>query len=203
MVKRTTTNGKSTRAEAKIVISSKRKIVTKMTYPGEIYVINNDLGEINIYDPAKNTVIQTWNNNFKSQNTTYYYFLSGQTENMGLDELGFELRDSRVEDMMLISEWNPTKDVKREFEYVELVNNGEVPVFMGYVLKNGKYSKKVFYYDYQLVNGRKFPMTITEIDFNELDSMVSKTTFNNFQFDHLSDKELINFTIPSNAQIVK
>ena len=86
---------------------------------------------------------------------------------------------------------------------VELVSKGEYPVFMGYVAKDGAYLKKIYYYDFEKVAGANFPMSITEIDFNAEDSVVSKTNFGKFRFDQTEDKPLADFQVPSNATLLK
>jgi hypothetical protein len=103
--------------------------------------------------------------------------------------------------MMLISEWDPPKQLKKQYEKVELVSNGTNPVFLGYLNASGAYLKKIFYYNFKKVGSRDFPMAITEIDYFEGDSAITKTTFDRFEFDHPADAEIVNFRIPANATL--
>lgn len=203
MVKRTTSNGAVTSTEADVYYSSDGAMVTRIVRPTEIYMLNNAYGEFQIYNPQSNSVVRSVDNRMASEHTSYISFLLGRAEDMGLEAAGFVLRDSRVEDMMLISEYQAPADAKGYIDFVELVSNGDYPIFMGYVGKDGSYVKKVFYYDFESVANAECPMSITEIDFIKGDSVLSKTTFSDFKFDRSEDAKMVNFEIPENAKLIK
>lgn len=203
MTTRSAKDGKTVKIDARVSCKSTGDMVTHFLKPTNVYVLNNKLGELQIYNVEANEVVRSLDNRLGSQNSTFYYFLQGNTSDLGLEDSGFLLKDSRVEGMLLITEYATPDQNQGDLSYVELVSNGEYPVFMGYVSKEGKYIKKIYYYDYDFVAGANFPMTITEIDFMKGDSSVSKTTFANFRFDHPEDKTLADFQVPSNATLLK
>ena len=203
MTKRTTANGSMTVADATVCYNSTGEIVTYFQRPLEMYILNNTLGEYQIYNPSLNTVVRSVDNRLSSQNTTFIYFLLGQSSDMGLESSGFILRDSKVEDNLLVSEYTAPTEIRDRLDYVELVSNGRSPVFMGYIDRKGNYTRKTYYYDYEIIGNFDLPKSITEIDFVNGDSIVSKTTFVNFKFDDSSDLELVNYKVPDNAKLIK
>lgn len=203
MVKRTVANGKVTRVESNVYYKSTGEMVTHFDSPLEMYVLNNELGDVRLYNPESNTVIKTLDNRVGSQNTTFYYFLVGKTDDLGLESAGFTLMDSKIEDMMLITLWDAPAEVKNHMDRVELVNNGDVPVFMGYLDKKGNYIKKIYYYKFENVGNYQFPMAITEIDFIKQDSLITKSSFGSFVFNNDKDLSMLNFKIPENARLVE
>ncbi|MEQ9008160.1 MAG: hypothetical protein RLP12_09770 [Ekhidna sp.] len=203
MEKRTNKDGKTIKMTADIYFSSNGNMVSHFLTPAEVYIINNEEGELKIYNPVANQVFESTNYQSGSQSTTFYYFLKNQYADMGLKRVGFELSDIKVENDLLINYWTPPKKVDG-FNDIELVRKARKPIFMGYRDRKGNYLKKVFYYDYEHIGyGIDFPTTITEIDYVEGDSIVSKTTFNSFRFDDESDFEMLNFEIPKDAKLVK
>ncbi len=202
MTKRTTTKGMVTKVDARVYYKSSGEMVTNFIAPVKLTILNNSIGEVRIYNSVENTVIKSLDNRMSSQNTTFFYFLAGNTGDMGLESAGFRLRESRVEDMLLVSEWTPPVDANREIDYVELVDNGDHPVFMGYLDKNGSYIKKVFYYDFEVVGDVDFPKSITEIDFINADSVITKTSFSEFKFNDEGDVKMVNFRVPDNATLI-
>ena len=61
----------------------------------------------------------------------------------------------------------------------------------------------MYFYQFTELRGIVFPEAITEIDYIEEDSIITKTTFHDFDFDNKSDLELVNFEIPENAILLK
>ncbi len=202
MVKRSTTHGMVSRIDARVFYKPSGKMVTHFISPIDMYVLNNSLGNVEIFNTKENTVVKSLDNRMGSRNTTFYYFLFGSSEDLGLSEAGFSLRESRIEDMMLVTEYTPPAAMGG-LEKVELVSNGDHPVFMGYLDKDGKYLKKTYYYDYQMVRGVDFPMSITEIDFQKNDSTITKTTFSDFRFNVPEDQEFADFKTPNTATLLE
>lgn len=177
-------------------------MVTHLSEPTEVFILNNREGELEVYNPEKNSVFKTVNYDYSSQNNTFYYFL-GQSPNMGLEAVGYSLGESTIDDGFLVSKWLPPKKLKAEISYVELVTNGDHPVFMGFVDDEEVYFKKIYFYDFESLRGITFPMSITEIDYLEEDSIITKTTFREFQFNDPVDREILDFEVPKNASLVK
>ncbi|MEP0984788.1 hypothetical protein [Ekhidna sp.] len=203
MEKRTNKDGKTIKMNADIYFSSDGSMVSHFVSPAEVYIINNEEGELKIYNPLNNQVFESTNYQSGSQSTTFYYFLKNQYADMGLKRVGFELSDIKVDGDLLINYWTPPEEVGA-FSDIELVRKARKPIFMGYRDRKGKYLKKVYYYNYENIGyGIEFPMSITEIDYTEQDSIVSKTTFQGFRFDDQSDFEMLNFEIPKDAKLIK
>lgn len=203
MLKRSSKNGAITKIDAKVFYKSSGEMVTYFSDPTEMYILNNSLGDLQIYNAKENKVFRTLDNRLGSQNNTFYYFLLGNSDDMGLEASGFKLKSSRVEEMLLISDWEPPNESNKELEKVEVVSNGNYPVFMGYMSKDGTYIKKIFYYDYETIKNTYFPKSITEIDFLEGDSVITKTSFSNFRFDNDEDSKKANFKVPETAILTK
>lgn len=203
MVKRTTANGMVTRVESNVYYKSSGEMITHFEKPLEMFVFNNELGDIRLYNPESNTVIKSLDNRLGSQNTTFYYFLVGNSEDLGLKSAGFTLLDSKIEDMMLVTKWDSPDELKNQMDRVELVSNGDYPIFMAYLDRKGKYLKKIYYYKFDKVGRSMFPMAITEIDYLKEDSMITKSTFGSFVFDSEKDLSMLNYEIPENARLVE
>lgn len=202
MEKRANRDGKTTKLNAKVYFGRQGDMVTNFTHPVEVMIVNNKEGELSVYNPETNSVYQSVNYQTGSESTTFYYFLMNQTQDMGLKRIGFELADSKVDGKQLISYWEPPQAIEGLAD-IELVRSDRKPIFMGYRDKKGNYIKKVFYYDYQFQRGFNFPMSITEIDYLEKDSIVSKTTFKSFNFDLAEDLDMLRFEIPADATLEK
>lgn len=201
--KRSNKDGKTVQMNANIYFSREGDMVSHFISPSEAYVINNEDGELKIYNPQRNEVFESVNYQAGSQGATFYYFLKNQSSDMGLKKIGFDLVNSKVEGDLLISYWEPPKKIDGLSD-IELVQKSRRPVFMGYRDKKERYIKKVFYYDFETLRfGVDFPMSITEIDFVDKDSIVSKTTFSGFRFDDETDMEMLNYEIPSDAKLIK
>lgn len=203
MVRRMNAQGKTTRMDARVLYQHQDgKMVTHLSEPAEVFILNNREGELEVYNPEKNSVFKTINYDFSSQNNTFYYFL-GQSPNMGLESVGYTLSNSSIDQGFLVTKWMPPKHLKADISYVELVSNGDHPVFMGFVDEENAYFKKIYFYDFENLRGITFPMSITEIDYLEEDSVITKTTFTDFQFNNSLDREILDFEVPKNARLVK
>lgn len=203
MTKRSVAMGKTTQMDARIFFQKGGEMVTYFTSPSEMFVLNDRDGDVRFYDPAKNRVFKTMNNQMGSQNTVFYYFLNGNTDDLGLSEIGFDLIQSTIEDEVLVSLYEAPQRLRRRFKHAELVSDGTNPIFLGYIGDDGEYIKKIYYYDYYTVGSSNFPLTITEVDYYMADSVITKTTFGRFQFDKASDKEFIEFEIPQDAILLE
>lgn len=203
MIKRTNQNGKTSKNVAKVYFNADGKMLTHFISPMEVMILNNKDGELQLYNPAENTVFQQLNHMLGTENTNIYYFLKQETDDMGLARIGFTLATSRLDDNLLVSIWKSPKQMQQQIFDVELVHQGKKPVFLGYRDAKGKYLKKVYYYQYEQVSGVDFPMSITEIDFLKKDSIVSKTVFESFEINRPADQEWVNFTVPTHATLVK
>lgn len=205
MVRRVNIKGQTINSTATVYFNSDGQMVTKYAAPLDVLIFNNVEGEIQVYNPNDNTVIQSVNYIAGTTNTNFYYFLQGEVEDMGLRKLGFALTNTRFEDGLLITEWAAPMDLSMNFASVELVHQNDIPVFLGHKDQKGNFVKKVYYYDYtELPNYIMFPNSITEIEYQgKKDSVLTKTSFENFQFDRSVDAQYFDFVIPEDAKVLK
>ena len=200
MEKRVNKAGVTTKFSADVYFDRGGDMVTRFSFPTEIYVLNNKEGELSIYNAELNSVHQSVNYQAGSENTTFYYFLTNRTVDMGLGKIGFKLVGSKIDGNLLVNYWEPPQEINGLAD-VELVRDANKPIFIGYRNEKEEYVKKVFYYDYAHMKGLNFPQSITEIDYVEGDSIVSKTTFKDFRFDNPTDEPVLRFKIPEDATL--
>lgn len=202
MLSKQVQSGKSVTIKGEIYYSHDGNLVTNFTFPKPYTVVSNRLGEVKIYDPVNNTVMQYQNFLFSTQSSQFYYFLSGKISDMGLSDLGFVQEKTYPEKSLLVSMWRLKKpDKKAMIQKVKLVYQGQKPVYMHYEDGAGKVLRKVFYYNYTQIESNSFPYTTTEIVYGEGDSTVTKTTFSDFRYNQQATSQYFNFKIPSNAKI--
>lgn len=202
MIKRTNAQGKTARMDARIYFRSNGDMVTYLTEPSEMFILNNAKGELQIYNAKENSVFKSVNYDYGSQNNTFYYFL-GQIPNMGLEKVGYKIGSTKIDGSYLVTTWFPPKNLKAEIKSVEVVSDGEQTIFMGFLDNDDAYFKKIFFYDFSDLRGIPFPKTIAEIDFVKEDSIITKTTFQDFEFNNVQDKEILDFQIPKSATLLK
>jgi len=193
--------GKSVTLKGYIYYQRNGNMVTHFTWPREYMVVANKLGETKIYDPAKNTVIQYQNFLFSTQSSQFYYFFSGRISDMGLIHIGYVQDKTYNEGNLLVTEWKlKTPNKKALIQRVRIVYQGQQPVYMHYQDPAGKIFRKVFYYNYQVLDAYSFPSTTTEIVYDKGDSVVSKTNYGDFKLNERATGPYFNFTIPANAK---
>ena len=160
-------------------------MVTHFTSPVENISITNANGELRIYDPKSNTVMQKQASDFSSA-------------------AGYKLKDTRFEDKMVITTWLPPEYLKSEFSKAEIVHENYKPIFMAFYNPKGKPAIKVFYSGYQNVGDISIPLTVTEFQYlAKGDSVITKRTYGNLKTDAEVDIKYLNYKIPANATVLK
>lgn len=205
MVARSVHKGKSVTAKAEVFYQTTGGLmVTHFTSPFEQVVITNSKGEYKNYDVQNNTLMQSQGLDYSSKNSFFYCFLSGKTQDMGLAAYGYSLRDTRVENEMVITTWNPPAGTSVNLSKVEIVHENLLPVFMGFYNTEGRPAQKIFYSNYQNVQDIRMPMNITEFQYlADNDSIVSRRSYSNIQINESVANTYLNFKIPANARLVK
>lgn len=203
MNKRVNQDGVTSTINARIYYSTEGNMVTKYSSPKELLVFNNNKGEVTMYDVAENTVLQSINFTFSTENSNFFFFLNNKKKDMGLEKMGFLLKDSEIEGDVLVSTWRAPMEMSKHFSDVKLVQRTDVPIYMDYSDASGKVIKKIYFSDYQKIAGKDFPASVTEINYLKKDSIVSKTIFSDFQENTSTGFELFNFEIPKNAKLIK
>jgi len=179
-------------------------LVTHFTSPIENIVITNANGELKIYDSQTNTVIMKQGRDYSSENSFIYYFLIGQTQDMGLKSSGFQLQDTKIENNLVITTWFPPAELLSHLSKAELVLENHQPVFMGFYNKEEKAVQKIFYSNFQKVGEINMPMNITEFQYvTGNDSVITKRVYSDVKINEKVDDTYLNFKIPSDAKIIK
>jgi outer membrane lipoprotein-sorting protein len=194
--------GKSVTLKGSLFYQQNGNMVTHFIYPREYMIVANKLGETRLYDPVKNTVIQYQNFLFSTQSSQFYYFFSGKISDMGLTRIGYVQDKTYNEGSLLVTEWKlKTPDKKASIQRIKIVYDGQRPVYMHYQEAGGRVFRKVFYYNYQMLDAYFFPATTTEILYDKGDSVVSKTNYTDFRLNERATGAYFNYTIPPNAKI--
>lgn len=180
-------------------------LISNFIVPRKYISITNNKGEVRIYDPKENTVVQFQNSLLSTNTTPFYYFFSGKTSDMGLKKAGYKIADTKFDKNLVITIWQPsTPPSKKEpVYYVKLVHDHYRPVYMDYEDAQRKILRKVYYYNYTNLDGVDFPKTFTEILYQEKDSIVTKTEYSDFRINDRAKDALFQFKIPEDAKLVK
>ena len=178
-------------------------MITKFTKPSETITITNANGEMKIYDAKANTVMQMQGLDFSSENSFFYYFLCGKTQDMGLKSTGFKLKSTKVEDGMIVTNWVPEKNEESELSKIEMVHEKYKPIYMALYNIKSKVIKKTYYTNYQKIQDISFPLNITEFDFHTKgDSTITRRLYSGVKTNDEVDEKYLNYKIPANAKVI-
>jgi outer membrane lipoprotein-sorting protein len=204
METRSAADGKATRMKASLYYTSEGKMLTYFSEPYELVIVNNKKGELIVYNPAENTVLQQQNYMLGTETNQLYFFLENKRNDLGLLAMDYTIRNTRMEDGLKITEWSPPINLVKEISKVELVHEKGNPIFMAYHAANGAVLKKMFFYTYTKVSDYiSLPAVVTQIDFKSpKDSIVTKTTYSQFKLNQQVADEQLNFVVPSNAKVL-
>lgn len=178
-------------------------IVTHFTKPFENVTIANSRGEMKVYDPKENTIIQMQSPNFSSQNSVFYAFFNGITQDMGLKKMGYNISKTEVEGRYLVTTWLLGSTSKSEIKKVELVLEKYSPIHMAFFDSKNEIRQKIYYTNYQQVEEFRLPLKITEINFNsKTDSTIDRKTYSNIKVNGNVSDAYLNYQIPANARVI-
>ncbi len=178
-------------------------MVTKFLKPSESVTITNANGEMKIYDVKANTVLQMQGLDFSSDNSFFYYFLCGKTQDMGLKSTGFKLESTKIEDGMVVTQWVPEKGGTNELSRIEMVHEKYKPIYMALYNVQKKVIKKTYYTNYNKIQDISFPLNITEFNYDiKGDSTITRRLYSNVKTNKEVDETYLNYKIPSNAKVL-
>lgn len=202
---RSATAGNAVRTKASIYYTSEGKMLSYFSEPQEMVIVNNKKGEITIYDPLNNTVAQQQNFMLSTETNQLYFFLENKRADLGLSAMGYTIRNTKIEDGLKITEWNPPMALVKDISLVELVHEKGNPIFMGYYAANGNVIKKTFFYSYTKVSDYiSLPSAVTQIDYKSAtDSVVTKTTYTKFRLNQQVEDSKLTFEVPKNAKLIR
>lgn len=179
-------------------------MITKYFKPVDHVAITNNKGELTIYNEQDNTVYREQSLDYSSDNNLIYFFLSGKTQDLGLQQMGFELMETEFLEGLMKTSWFPPQHMFHLFSRIELVHEHNLPIYAAYYDSAEKLVKKVYYTDYEVFPEIILPLTVTE--FNYLpgnDSIVSRMRFSDIRINRRAVSPWFNFTIPSDAKIME
>lgn len=205
MIAKTLEKGKYVSIKADVFYRvSDGRMVTHFTQPFENITITNPLGEIKIYDPKENAVVQMQGVGYSSKNSFLYNFFSRQTQDMGLGKEGFKLASTRLDKKMVITTWQLKENMQSPVGKIELVHENFLPIYMAFYSHKNKVAQKIFYANYKNVADFKIPFNITEITYPEkADSIIARRQYSDPKTDTQVDLTYLDFKIPANAKVVK
>lgn len=196
-------NGYKASLEGDIYYSANGDMISYFSSPKNYIVVTNSKGEMRIYNPQENTVIQLQNNLLSSNITPFYYFLSGKTEDMGLRQAGYHVIETKFDKTLKITLWKASHiSDKDPIRYVKLVHERNNPIYMDYENAGKNVIRKVYYYNYINLSGIDFPRTFTEILYQKKDSVITKTAYSEFKINDQANNSMFEFKIPPNAKLV-
>lgn len=198
-------DGQSVSMKGEIYYSSKgSKMVTHFSSPIDQLIITNSGGEFKSYDSKQNTVVMDEGKDYSSKVSFVYFFINGQIQDMGLNGLGYMLKDTRIEDKTVITTWQPRPDMGGLSARVELVHENRQPIYMCFYNAKKKPQQKIYYSDYQKIGNFSFPMKITEFEYLPSgDSVITRRKYSNPHLNAEVPENYLNFKIPDNAKVVR
>jgi hypothetical protein len=178
-------------------------LTTRLVKPFENVTVVNAAGEMKIYDPQSNTVVQN-NSAFNSTETSYFWhFLNGSANDLGYSKSGYVISTSRVEQGLMITSWVPKAGYSTPVAAIELVHEKTLPIFVSFKNNRNQYLGKIFFSGYRMVGDLRLPMKITEIMYKgKADSTVTTKAYSNPQINAAVDQKYIDFRIPADAKII-
>lgn len=204
MLSKVLTKGKVLSVKAEVYYKLSGGImVTHFTSPFENITISNSKGEMKVYDPKENTVLQLQGLDYSSENSFFYNFLSKKTQDMGMKTAGYRLTDTKIEDGSVITTWVPGENIQSPIGKVEIVHEKFLPIYMGFYSHKNKLVQKIYYSNYSKVADFSLPLNITEFSYGEKgDSTVSRRLYSDPKTDLAVNEKYINFQVPANAKVL-
>lgn len=179
-------------------------MITHYTYPTDYIYITNKVGEAKVYYPDKNEVYMKTDRMFASESSILYIFLNNKIHDLGLTDVGFKIKDTRVEDGLTITTWSPPVELIEQIGKVELVHENFIPIYIAYYTKKQSLLKKTYYYDYSNYRQFSIPLKITEFNYMANgDSVITKINFSGLKFDSQATGPYFNYKIPDDAKAIQ
>lgn len=168
---------------------------------GEFYIVGSRLGVTRVYVPQSNEVMTDTQGLFSPKDELLYVFTTGGTQDLGLSEYGFRLKDTRKDDGYIVRNYVATKSGSK-CERVEIAYKDFLPVFAAYYDKKDKVITKTYFSQYAKKGTFAFPMRVTEVTYGKEknDSTVKLDIYSNLKVD--VDDPMFHYDVPSDAKTV-
>jgi hypothetical protein len=197
-------NGYSSELKATLFYTANGNLVSHITYPREYIMMVDNIGEMKIYDPVKNTVTLLQNFLFSTSSMQLHYFLDGLTNDLGLKQAGYNIENVKFENNLSITTWKSNNETDNNpVSEATLVKRNDTLIYMDYRNRQGMIIRKLFFYHYTSLDDVLFPRTITEILYHGNDSTVTRTEYTSFLLNDKATGNYFNYKIPLNAKLTQ
>jgi hypothetical protein len=179
------------------------KMVMVFTLPINYIYTSTSKGEVQIYQPKENSVSIFNNENLSTREDMLYYFITNNTNDLGLISVGYALESTTNEQGLVKKIWK-SNNPKHKIPKVEMVYKHHQPIYSAYIDTKEKITKKIYYSDYISFGLYNIPMKITEIEyFKSNDSTISRKTYSDVKTNNNANSPYYYFKVPANAKVVK
>lgn len=198
---RTLVKGISTTFNSEIHYRNDGRMVSLFENPEDMILLTNAEGEYQLYYPNKNQVSSKQDEALNTRISFFNHFVNGRTDDLGLRDLFFILKDATMEDGVLVNTYIPKQQGIGPIQSIQLVSRDYQPIYLGYQDYDEKTLRKVYFSDYQDFGTFSLPLTTTEINFlAENDSTITQTSYKNIRLNEAADLEKVNFVVPQTAE---
>ena len=179
-------------------------LTTHLVKPFENVTIVNAAGEMKIYDPIANTIIQNHSALNSSESSYFYHFLNGSYNDLGYGKAGYVISGTRLEKGLMITNWVPRKGFSTPISSIELAQEKSLPIFVSFKDNRNKLLGKIYFSSYQKIGSLQLPLKITEIMYKEKkDSVITVKHYSNPKLNQAADAAWLDFKIPANARVIE
>ncbi len=193
--------GKVVNVEAELFFDAYTgQLITRYIEPSGQIMISNSKGEMTIYNKAENTVSFRQGAEYSTETNMIQFFLQGKTQDLGLEDFGFQLMSTEFEDNLVVSEWFPPASLYGMFNRIKLVHEDFLPIYVAYYDAQKNLAKKVYYSDYQNLGDVFLPGLITEFNYIGNDSIVSRMMFSDIKTNFHAQSPWFGYQIPEDAK---
>lgn len=169
---------------------------------GEFYIVSSRLGVTKVYAPATNEAMADTQGLFSPKDELLYIFTTGGSQDLGLSEYGFRLKDTKKDGAYIVRNYVATKSGSK-CERVEIAYKEFLPVFAAYYDKKDKVITKTYFSQYSKSGTFAFPMRVTEVTYGKEknDSTVKLDVYSNLKVD--VDDPMFHYDVPSTARMAQ
>ncbi len=193
--------GQKTKQDKHLYCQQNGRMLVDITENGKRNILLTDqYGRTEIYDPETNKVLYDAKAQvYASIDEPLQLFLQRRTQDMGLEDYGFKLENSTVEDGKFIKKTFKSSDAASHCAKVEIVYENYLPIFMAFYSHKGKPINKIYYSQYDLGKSFIFPARVTEISYlGAKDSVIRLDIYSNIQVDTYD--AMFDFKVPADAE---
>ncbi len=193
-------NGKVVNIEAELFFDAfSGQLITRYINPAGQIMVTNSKGELAIYNESENTVSYRQGAEYSTETNMIQFFLQGKTQDLGLEDFGFQLMSTDFEDNLVVTEWFPPASLFGLFNRIKLVHEDFLPIYVAYYDAQKNLAKKVYYSEYENLGDVSLPRLITEFNYIGNDSIVSRMKFSDIKTNFQAKSPWFGFQIPDDA----